>query len=85
MQRADGPTAPLPAAEDADDRASRSPISVAIMAGIACIPIVVAAGFLTDRSTDAAAVPGDISVLALRGQIDAPADRRPEMPARAGY
>lgn len=72
-------------------RSSRSPVSVALLAALACIPIVVAAGFLTDRRAEgasgatAAAVPGDISVLALRGRLDAAADRRPDLPVRAGY
>lgn len=87
MQPADDPTVDAPDA--ASSRSSNSPISVAIMAGIACVPLVVAAGFLTDRApmtpTAATAVPGDISVLALRGVVDAAADRRPDLPTRAGY
>ena len=86
MHRADQPTETPPAADAAGDRASRSPISVAILAGIACVPIVVAVGFLTDpamRGTGATAVPGDISALALRGEFDA--GQRPAPPARAGY
>ena len=64
-------------------RASRSPISAALLAGIAFVPIVVAAGFLSDRS-EGPSVPGDISILALRGMLDG-ADARPDVPARAGY
>ena len=85
MQRADEPTDDAP--DIGSSRSSKNPISVAILAAVACVPIVVAAGFLIDRPTGdavAAAVPGDISVLALRGQFDA-AEKRPPMPARAGY
>ena len=67
------------------DRSSRSFISVAILAALAFMPIVVAAGFLTDRRLPAVSVPGDISVLALRGMIDGAAASRPAPPARAGY
>ncbi len=65
------------------DRASRSPISVALLAAMAFVPVVVAAGFLTDRPS--AAVPADISVLALRGMIDGGDAIHPATPARAGY
>lgn len=81
MQSADEPT------DIAARRSSKSPISVALLAAVACVPIVVAAGFLTDRpaanAQQAAAVPGDISPLALRGPFDA--DKRPTLPMRAGY
>ncbi len=80
MQGADDPMD-----EDLADRSSRSSISVAILAALAFMPIVVAAGFLTDRSGPTVSVPGDISVLALRGMIDGPAASRPAVPARAGY
>ena len=87
MQRAADLTDIVPAAGSC--RSSNSPISVAILAGIACVPLVVAAGFLTDRPAEApttsAAVPSDISVLALRGELDAAADKRPSLPMRAGY
>lgn len=86
MPRADESTA-LPSAA-ASSHSSRSPISVAILAAVACVPLVVAAGFLTDRppkgATAAIAVPNDISVLALRGEF-ATADKRPNPPMRAGY
>ena len=87
MPRADDPTAPVSGA--ASPRSSNSPVSVAILAAVACLPLVIAAGFLTDRApegaTAAVAVPGDISVLALRGELDAAADKRPNPPMRAGY
>jgi hypothetical protein len=86
MQRADEPTVEV--SDAASCRSSRSPVSVAILAGIACVPIVVAAGFLTDRPAGGAAtavVPGDIAVLALRGPLDAAAPKRPDLPVRAGY
>ncbi len=88
MPRADDPMAP--ASDTASVRSSNSPVSVAILAAFACVPLVVAAGFLTDRppegATATAAVPGDISVLALRGELDAAAaDKRPNPPMRAGY
>lgn len=82
MQSADEPT------DGAARRSSKSPISVALLAAIACVPIVVAAGFLTDRPAadgPQAAVPGDISPLALRGPFDATADKRPNLPLSAGY
>ena len=76
-------------ADAAASRSSRSSISVALLAGIACVPLVVAAGFLTDRPPEGspalAAVPGDISVLALRGDLDAAPGGRPAVPMRAGY
>ncbi len=69
----------------ADGPAPRSRISVALLAGVAFIPIIVAVGFMTDRS-NRPSVPGDISVAALRGGLDAaPADRHPPVQARAGY
>ena len=87
MPRADEPTAS--ASDAASSRSSNSPVSVAILAAVACLPLVVAVGFLTDRPTDGAtaavAVPGDISVQALRGNLDAAADKRPDLPMRAGY
>lgn len=85
MQRADDP--PVIAPDAASPRPSNNPISAAILAGFACMPLVIATGFLVDRPSDGAtaAVPGDISVLALRGQFDAGLDRRPSPPARAGY
>ena len=68
------------------ERSSRSPVSVAILAALAFIPVVVAAGFLTETgASDPAAVPGDISVLALRGVLDAGAGERAATPARAGF
>jgi hypothetical protein len=70
-------------AGQAGGRPPRDTISVALLAGVAFMPIVVAVGFMTDRP-DRASVPGDISVAALRGALDGvPADRRP--PARAGF
>ena len=82
MRDADETVVAAPA--HADARSSRSPFSVAILAAVACMPIVVAAGFLTDRPTGPT-VPADISVLALRGVLDGGPDKRPEDPARAGY
>ncbi len=59
---------------------------MAILAAVACMPIVIAVGFLTEpASPGPIAVPGDISVLALRGGLDAAAERRPGLPRRAGY
>ena len=80
----------LPASdvETAAARSSRSPVSVALLAAIACVPIVIATGFLADRSlpgSTAATLPGDISALALRGEFDAAPDRKPALPIRAGY
>lgn len=85
MQRADDP--PVIAPDAASPRPSNNPISAALLAGLACMPLVIATGFLVDRPSDreTAAVPVDISVLALRGQFDAAPDRRPSLPARAGY
>ncbi len=60
-------------------------MSVALLAAIACLPIVIAAGFLTDRSPAVNAVPGDISVLALRGALDGATASRQGPPSRAGY
>ena len=79
MRDADETTVDAPA--HADARSSRSPLSVAILAAVACMPIVVAVGFLTDRPP-VPTVPGDISVLALRGVLDGGTDKRP---ARARY
>jgi hypothetical protein len=63
--------------------APRNTISVALLAGVAFMPIVVAVGFMTDRP-NGASVPGDISVAALRGALDGiPGERHP--PARAGF
>ncbi|RYB03711.1 hypothetical protein [Lichenibacterium ramalinae] len=81
MPRTERPT------EDAlAERSSRSPVSVAILAALAFVPVVVAAGFLTDTAAfRSAAVPGDISVLALRGVFDGGPGERPPAPARAGF
>ena len=80
MQPADAVTdAPLA------DRSSRSPISVAILAAVACVPVVIAVGFLTETASPVLSVPGDISVLALRGMLDAAEPARPPLPMRAGY
>lgn len=68
------------------DRSSRSPVSVAILAALAFIPVVVAAGFLTETGAPRpAAVPGDISVLALRGVFDGGPGEHAAAPARAGF
>ena len=86
MQSADEPTDTAP--EQPPDTAARSPISVAILAAIACVPIVVATGFLTDRPADRSAttaIPGDISPLAFRGAFDAAPGQRSDLPMRAGY
>ena len=86
MQSADEPTEI--ARDAASNRSSQSTISVAILAALACLPLVIAAGFLTDRSKEAvaaAAIPPDISPLALRGAFDAVPDRRQDSPMRAGY
>ena len=80
MQPADAATDAPPA-----DRSSRSPISVAILAALACMPIVIAVGFLTETASPGASVPGDISVLALRGMLDAAEPARAPRPLRAGY
>ena len=82
MQPDDAPSEQTAAPEPAI-RASRSPISVALLAAVACMPIVVAAGFLCDRP-EAPSVPNDISIVALRGVLDG-AGVRPETPGRAGY
>ncbi len=81
MQFDDAPPERTPAPEPAVG-ASWSPVSVALLAAVACMPIVVAAGFLSDRS-EAPSVPGDISIVALRGVLDGAA-ARPEAPVRAG-
>ena len=67
------------------DRSSRSPISVAILAAVACMPVVIAVGFLTETASPGLSVPGDISVLALRGMLDVAEPARPLLPMRAGY
>jgi hypothetical protein len=68
------------------ERSSRSPVSIAILAALAFVPVVVAAGFLTESpASRAVAVPGDISVLALRGVFDGAPGERPPAPARAGF
>ena len=54
---------------------SRSSISVALLAGIAFVPIIVAAGFLTDRGDPTP--PNDISVAQLRGALDHGTIERP--------
>ena len=71
-------------------------VSVALMAGIAFLPIVIAAGFLAEH-LEAPSVPREVSTAALRGPIDAdrkaavaapPADHRSERPSvhvRAGF
>ena len=64
------------------ERSSRSPISVALLAGIAFVPIVIAAGFLTDRGDPS--LPGDITVAALRGALDRSPVERPAS-TRAGF
>ena len=69
---------------DAADQASRNPISIAILAALAFVPLVVAAGFLTEHPATLM-VPADISLLALRGVIDGGAADRPPLPSRAGY
>ncbi len=80
----------MPGAEEprddtgADPAPSTHSISVAILAALAFVPIVVAAGFLTEHPATLA-VPADISVLALRGAIDGEAAARPPTPSRAGY
>ena len=82
MQPDDAPPEPT-AAPDPATGASRSSVSVALLAAVACMPIVIAAGFLSDRS-QAPSVPGDISIVALRGVLDG-AVGLPAAPARAGY
>lgn len=67
------------------DRSSRSPVSVAILAALAFVPVVVAAGFLAETAASRSALPGDISVLALRGVLDGGPGERAAPPARAGY
>ena len=91
MQNGDGPTGKAlddavvsDIRQDAIVGPARSAISVALLAGVAFVPIVVAVGFLTDRPAPPS-VPGDISVLALRGVFDTTAGPRPALPARAGY
>ena len=69
---------------DRTDQGSRNPISIAILAALAFVPVVVAAGFLTEHPTTLA-VPSDISLLAMRGAIDGGAPTRPQPPSRAGY
>ena len=71
-------------------------VSVALMAGIAFLPIVIAAGFLAEH-LEAPSVPREVSTAALRGPIDAdrkaavaapPADHgseRPSVHVRAGF
>ena len=54
-------------------------LSVALMAGIAFLPIVIAAGFLAEHL--APSVPREVSKAAFRGAIDA--DRRATAEARA--
>ena len=78
---------PADAATDVSlaDRSSRSPVSVAILAAVACMPIVIAVGFLTETARPGLSVPGDISVLALRGMLDAAEPARAPSPMRAGY
>ena len=71
----------LPAAPS---RPSRAAISVAMLAAVACTPIVVAVGFLTDRPKTAT-IPGDISVLALRGGLDGADPDHAAFPIRAAY
>lgn len=76
------------AADGSSARSSSSPVSVALLAAVACVPIVVAAGFILDRPAggrETGAVPGDISALSLRGDLDTVPDRRPNPPMRAGY
>lgn len=101
MQRADEPTAePSSAvtgrsglARSGEARSGQGRVSVALLAAVACMPIVIAIGFITDRTGEGAAgaagsvaaLPSDISVLALRGGLDSAADRRPPVPVRAGY
>lgn len=50
------------------------PISVALLAAIALVPIVVAVGFLSDRTGARGSVPDDITVMSLRGALDGGAD-----------
>ena len=69
---------------DETERTSRNPISIAILAALAFVPIVVAAGFLTEHPATLV-VPSDISLLAMRGAIDGGTAARPLLPARAGY
>lgn len=71
-------------------------LSVALMAGIAFLPIVIAAGFLAEH-LDAPSVPREVSTAVLRGPIDAdrkvnvetqPADHgseRPTVRVRSGF
>ena len=56
-------------------------LSVALMAGIAFLPIVIAAGFLAEHL--APSVPREVSTAAFRGAIDA--DRRPLPPKRGPW
>ena len=78
MTSADEPTTGV------TERSSRSPISVAILAALAFMPIVVATGFLTGDPALTVSVPGDISLAALRGPLDREPDGRPGPPAGAG-
>ena len=54
-------------------------ISVALMTGIAFLPIVIAAGFLAEH-LDAPSLPREVATAALRGPIDA--DRRTAVAAQ---
>lgn len=68
---------------DAPPSRLRGAISVALLVGVGCMPLVIAAGFLAD-GRGRAAVPGDIDVAALRGVLEGGA-LRPAPPTRAGF
>ncbi len=66
-------------------------LSVALMAGIAFLPIVIAAGFLAEH-LDGLSVPREVSTAAFRGPIDdrrgaevLAGSERPAVRVRAGF
>ncbi len=75
-------TADAPPDDHRPEGSSRSPISIAILAAVALMPVVIAAGFLTGGA--GSGVPGDVAGLRLRGMLDA-ADTRPTIVLRSGY
>lgn len=86
MQRDDEPTDAASVQSGPAEAPRAGAISVALLATLALVPLVVAAGFLSDRGAPRASAPDDFALMSLRGAMDADRDRAaPPRTRAAGF